>query len=140
MAFRDLIDGLHERLSRRGWPDVRPAYGFVLLAARDNPTSATEVAALTGTSKQAASKLVAQMVAAGYLQRQPDDRDARVVRVALSRRGRELLAAVEEVYAEQEAEWAGIVGPRAVDRIRSDLAAVLRARHGGRLPPVRPTP
>jgi hypothetical protein len=37
IAYRLLIDSLHERLQARGWTDVRPAYGFVLLAARDQP-------------------------------------------------------------------------------------------------------
>ena len=31
IAYRLLIDGLHERLRARGWTDVRPAFGFVLL-------------------------------------------------------------------------------------------------------------
>ena len=36
IAYRLLIDGLHDRLQAQGWTDVRPAYGFVLLAARDH--------------------------------------------------------------------------------------------------------
>ena len=44
MAYRDLIDGLHERLRARGWHDVRPAFGFVLLAARDESTTVTAIA------------------------------------------------------------------------------------------------
>ena len=39
MAYRDLVDGLHQRLVERGWNDVRPAFGFALLAARDVPTT-----------------------------------------------------------------------------------------------------
>ena len=31
IAYRQLIDGLHDRLQARGWTDVRPAFGFVLL-------------------------------------------------------------------------------------------------------------
>ena len=54
MSFRTMIDELHARLGQRGWSDVRPAYGFVLLALRDGPTSAKDVAALMGTTKQAA--------------------------------------------------------------------------------------
>ena len=34
MAYRQLIDGLHERLPAVGFTDVRPSYGFVLLAVR----------------------------------------------------------------------------------------------------------
>ena len=138
-AFRDLIDGLHDGLRRRGWTDVRPVHGFVLLAARETAMSVTQVATLLGTSKQAAAKLVEQMVAAGYLERRPDDRDRRVVRVALTDRGHELLGAVETVYAELEGQWAQVVGVDGVERLRADLEAVLRSRHGGQLPAVRPT-
>ena len=138
-AFRDLIDGLHEGLRQRGWGDVRPVHGFVLLAAREAPTSATQVAALLGTSKQAAAKLLEQMVAAGYLERGPDDHDRRVVRVRLTDRGQRLLAAVESVYAELEGQWAQVVGAPAVESMRAHLETVLRSRHGGELPAVRPT-
>jgi MarR family len=61
----------------RGWTDVRPAFGFVLLAARDQPTSVTELAELMGMTKQAASKLVDAMVSAGYIQRGTDPQDGR---------------------------------------------------------------
>ncbi|MCU1617435.1 MAG: transcriptional regulator, MarR family, partial [Frankiales bacterium] len=37
MAYRLLVDGLHERLAERGWSDVRPAFGFVLLALQGGP-------------------------------------------------------------------------------------------------------
>ena len=46
----------------------------VLLAARDQPTSVTELAGLMGMTKQAASKLVDAMVSGGYLQRGTDAR------------------------------------------------------------------
>src|SRR5690242_20812012 len=75
IAYRVLVDGLHDRLQAQGWTDVRPAFGFVLLAARDQPTSVTEVAALMGITKQAASKLVDAMVASGYVRREADSRD-----------------------------------------------------------------
>ncbi|MGZ4707056.1 MAG: hypothetical protein ACXWCM_19510, partial [Acidimicrobiales bacterium] len=55
MAYRMQMDGLHDRLRAAGWTDVRPAFGFVLLAARDRPTTGTDLAELMGTSKQAAS-------------------------------------------------------------------------------------
>jgi len=139
MAFRDLVDGLHAELGNRGWADVRPVHGFVLFAAAQDPPTVTEVGALLGVSKQAAAKLLEQMVAAGYLHRSGDATDARLVRVAPTPRGRELLAAVEEVYAGLEARWGEVIGPQDVELIRSRLDTVLRSRHGGRLPAVRPT-
>jgi DNA-binding MarR family transcriptional regulator len=139
MAYRSLIDGLHEHLHARGWHDVRPAFGFVLLAARDRPTTNAELAVLMGTTKQAASKLVTVMEESGYLERATDADDGRVLAVTLSRRGRRLLAAVDEIYAELEAGWAAILGAHAVERLRRDLTSVMLRTNDGELPPVRPT-
>jgi DNA-binding MarR family transcriptional regulator len=137
MAYRLLIDGLHERLAERGWTDVRPAFGFVLLALREGPASLRDLPAALGTSKQAASKLVDAMVAAGYVDRATDPADARSKRVQLSARGRDLLAAVEEIYGELEAGWSDVLGTERLAGLRGDLEEALRAAHGGDLPAVR---
>jgi DNA-binding MarR family transcriptional regulator len=137
MAYRMLVDQLHERLVERGWTDVRPAFGFVLLALRAGPASLRELPAALGTSKQAVSKLVDAMVSAGYVERIPHPDDARAKRVRLSRRGRDLLSTVEDIYRELESEWADTLGDRELADLRADLEAVLRAAHGGALPAVR---
>ena len=139
VGYRQLIDGLHDRLQDRGWTDVRPAFGFVLLAARDQPTSVTELAELMGMTKQAASKLVDAMVSAGYVQRGIDSHDGRQRPVTLTGRGEELLSAVEEVYAELEDGWAKLIGASHLDRMRRDLVHILSDPGNGQLPPVRPT-
>jgi DNA-binding MarR family transcriptional regulator len=138
MAYRDLIDGLHERLAERGWRDVRPSFGFVLLAARAEPVTITEVAALMGTSKQAASKLAASIVGAGYLEPSGGTADSRERPLRLSRAGTRLLRDVEAVYAELEGEWAEVIGSSGLTRLRRDLTKAVAATHGGRLPAVRP--
>ena len=137
IGYRALVDGLHEELPRRGWSDVRPAFGFVLLALRESPASLRDLPAVLGTSKQAVSKLVDAMVAGGYVERDTDPDDARAKRVRLSERGRQLLAVVEEVYAELERDWAAVLGEERLSRLRQDLTAVLSATSGGRLPAVR---
>lgn len=139
MAYRTLMDDLHARLRERGWHDVRPAFGFVLLAARPEPTTATDIAALMGTTKQAASKLIDSMEGAGYVRRSVGSSDARRREVELSPRGRKLLLDVEAIYSELEAEWAAVIGERGVARLRSDLSKVVSDRHDGALPAVRPT-
>jgi DNA-binding MarR family transcriptional regulator len=138
MAFRDLIDGLHERLVQRGWRDVRGSYGYVLLAVRDEPRTPTEIGSLMGMTKQAASKLVDAMEASGYVRGHVDVHDARAKRVSGTARGRRLLAAVEAIYAELEAEWATVLGAGRLEQFRGDLERVIRAGHDGGLPPVRP--
>ena len=138
MAYRHLVVGLHERLAARGWPDVRPHYGYVLLACRDRPTTSGELATLLGVSKQAASKLVDGMVAASLVRRTTSREDSRAKLVALTPRGRRLLAVVEEIYVELEADWAVIAGRPTMAAVRDGLVTVLTSAHGGVLPPVRP--
>jgi DNA-binding MarR family transcriptional regulator len=141
MGLRSLIDELHERMAARGWPEVRPLYGFTLLAVRDGepPVTVVSLAALLGVTKQAASKLVTGMVRLGYVERSAHEVDGRAKTVTLTARGVELLDTVEAVYAEIEGEWAAVLGADRVDAVRRDLLHVLRATHGGRLPAVRPT-
>jgi DNA-binding MarR family transcriptional regulator len=137
MAYRLLVDELHERLADRGWTGVRPAFGFVLLALRDGPASLGDLPDVLGTTKQAVSKLVDAMVAAGLVQRVADAADARAKRVQLSARGRMLLSDVEEIWADIEAGWAQTLGDARLDDLRADLETVLRGAHGGSLPAVR---
>ena len=49
----------------------------MLLAARDDHTTTSEIAELMGITKQAASKLTATVVAAGYLIHVAGDADGR---------------------------------------------------------------
>ncbi|MBA2308749.1 MAG: MarR family transcriptional regulator [Pseudonocardiales bacterium] len=138
MAFRLLIDGLHERLAERGWRDLRPAFGFVLLGLRGGPATLRELTELLGTSKQAVSKLVEAMVETGYVKRRTHPDDARAKTVQLTQRGHRLLAAVEEIYDELERQWADVIGRERIEGIREDLDAVLRSAYGEALPAVRP--
>ncbi|MCA9592392.1 MAG: MarR family transcriptional regulator [Myxococcales bacterium] len=139
MAFRSLIDGLHERLAARGYGDIRPAYGFVLLSCRQAPMSVGDVATLLGFTKQAASKLVDNMESDGYVRRVAHESDARARRVQLTAKGRRALTAVESIYAELESGWADVIGERKVEDLRRALDTVLRAQNDGELPAVRPT-
>lgn len=139
LAFRLLIDGLHARLAAGGWVGVRPAFGFALLALADGPATLTALTGVLGTSKQAVSQLVDDMIASGYVTRTVHPDDARARLVALSESGHRLLAAVEEIYHELEDGWAEVIGAGSVEQVRADLQAVLRASYGDALPPLRPT-
>ena len=138
MSFRLMIDDLHDRLRQRGWTDVRPAYGFVLLALREHPISAKDVAALMGTTKQAASQLVDAMESGGFVNRVPSDRDGRVRDLVLADKGRELLTAVEAIYAEIEGEWVARAGADDLAATRRALLGVVRSEPDSALPAVRP--
>jgi DNA-binding MarR family transcriptional regulator len=139
MAFRTLIDDLHDRLRGKGYREIRPVLGFVLLAARERPVSGKEVAQLTGVTKQAAAKLLAGMVEEGYLRATAATQDARWRPLRITPRGRRLLAVVEEIYAELEGEWAKAIGKGQLRTLKLGLTQALLKRHGGELPPVKPT-
>jgi DNA-binding MarR family transcriptional regulator len=98
----------------------------------------TDLAALLGITKQAASKLVDAMVSGGYVRRGADPKDGRQRRVSLTSRGEELLSTVERIYGELEDRWAEVIGASHVHRMRRDLMRVLSNPSGGQLPPVRP--
>jgi DNA-binding MarR family transcriptional regulator len=137
IGYRQSMDHLHERLNAEGWTDVRPSYGFVLLATREAPTTARAVTELLGVTKQATSQLLDQMERGGYVARDTDPHDSRAKRVVLTRRGHDLLTAVEEIYAELEREWASRLGANRVTRLRTDLTTALMTADGS-MPPVRP--
>jgi DNA-binding MarR family transcriptional regulator len=134
LAFGGLIEDLHARLASRGWPAMRPAYGYVLVSAQSpEPFRVTDLAHLLGVTKQAASQVVDTMAELDLVRREPDPTDARARVVVLTDRGRRLLTDVEEVYRELEAEWATLIGADAVDRLRTDLETVIASRPLGRL-------
>jgi DNA-binding MarR family transcriptional regulator len=139
MAAVSLVDELHLHLEDRGWPAVPQAAGYVLLACRDSPTTGSEIASLMRVSKQAASKLLEGLERAGLVERRPDDADVRRKVVALTARGRALLATVEDIYTELEGEWADVLGGPAVETIRTQVTTVLLNRFGGRLPAIGPS-
>lgn len=138
LAYTWMIDRLHERLREDGWIGIRPAFGFHLLAMRESPLTATELAARLGVSKQAVSKLADDMIELGLVERRPDATDGRRALLALAPLGHRLLADVEAIYRDLEQEWAGIIGDTALRQTRSRLATVLDTVHGGTLPTIRP--
>lgn len=72
--------------------------------------SLTELASRAGVTKQAMGKLVDQCSAWDLVQRQPDTRDARALRVLFSPTGRLWLAAYRRAVEQAQAEFTQAVG------------------------------
>ncbi|MEP6835335.1 MAG: MarR family winged helix-turn-helix transcriptional regulator [Gemmatimonas sp.] len=139
LAYRQLIDDLHVRLATTPYAEVRPTFGYVLLALREHPATGADIALLLGVTKQAASKLIDTMEHGGYLQRQPHQNDARAKTVAITAKGRKVLVTVESIYRDLEAEWARVTSRPRVESLRADLQKIVQVANGGQLPTVRPT-
>ncbi len=83
----------------------------------------TELARQAGITKQAMGKLVDQCAAWGLVERQPDPRDARGVRIVFTDNGRQWLAAYRQAVEQAEAEFRLAVGPEVATVVLLGLEA-----------------
>jgi DNA-binding MarR family transcriptional regulator len=84
----------------------------------------------SGLSIQRAGQLVAQLEDDGYVQRVPDERDGRARRVVYTRRGRKLLADIDELLEEVRERFDTILGKRRAEQLLRDLADLDRELNG----------
>lgn len=138
LAVRLLVDEMHERLAAEGFDDLRPAFGYVLNAARTSALSASDIGALLGITKQGAAKLLAEMEAAGYIVRRNSETDARVRAVELTDRGHRALGAAERAQDAIEQRWERLSSSRDMKALRRVLAAVIDEAASTGMPPLRP--
>ncbi|MFD5463544.1 MarR family winged helix-turn-helix transcriptional regulator [Kitasatospora sp. NPDC127059] len=121
LAFRTIIDELHERIAREGHPDLRPMHGFVFQAIGPHGTTAVELGRRLGVSKQAAGKTVENLEQLGYVERGSDPADARRKVVRLTDRGVDCLVRSARIFDELRAEWSATLGEEQLRRIEDGL-------------------
>src|SRR5579863_6804635 len=120
-AFRSLINELHRTLAESGHDQARPLHGFALQAIGPDGSTASELGRRLGVSKQAAAKTVASLERVGYIRREPDSADARVVRLRRTVRGQEMLALSAAFFETYHARLAQTVGPRRLAEVEDVL-------------------
>jgi DNA-binding MarR family transcriptional regulator len=92
---------LAERFRERGYADVRPSYGSVLLPLFErDELRMGEIARRARLSKQTMTTLVRLCERDGLVQRERDDSDGRAFRICLTDRGRELEPVADAVLRE----------------------------------------
>ncbi|WP_328559631.1 MarR family winged helix-turn-helix transcriptional regulator [Streptomyces coelicoflavus] len=131
-AAGGLTQRIHEGVVARGFEDVRPAHGFAFTRLAPDGATVTDLAVHLGTTKQAASQLVEELVRKGYVERRPHPADARARLVVLTEAGWACTRAAEAAAAEAVGAWAGVLGEDGVRVLRDGL---LRVAPGG---PIRP--
>lgn len=89
-AFERIVALL--RLLNAANPMSRSASGTLATLSRIGPTRLTALAAREGVSQPAMTQLVGRLQESGLVRRETDPNDGRVVRVALTDEGRELIA------------------------------------------------
>jgi DNA-binding MarR family transcriptional regulator len=114
------ITELNERLAARGHPDMRPAFGYALLAIDGHGTTTSQLGARLAMTKQGAAKVADQLIGRGYVRRRAHPTDRRAQILVRTPKGDDVLRLAEDIQRDLEREWA--------DRARArDLVAMRRA-------------
>jgi DNA-binding MarR family transcriptional regulator len=116
---------VRDRLSERGHA-LGPASTQVFPNLPREGLGMTELAARLRITLQRTGQLVQQLEEAGYVERVPDEKDGRAKRVVYSRKGRRLLADIDEAMD----ELAAVVGKRRFDQLCGTLKELDRALNG----------
>jgi DNA-binding MarR family transcriptional regulator len=123
LAVRGFVSSLHAELAVRGFADLRPPFGVVFRALRDQPLTLTELAARLGVTKQSAAKVVNEMEAKKFLRRKGSVIDGRAKTLELTARGRKAMATAIEIGGELNDQLRNSVGSEAVQTMYSTLTA-----------------
>lgn len=112
-------------LERHGHAGTRTRHGYVFQRLLVSEPTIGELAVDLGVSQQAASQIVAELEAAGRVERIGDPADRRVRRIRLSARGREVIDAARRIRRELERRLEDAVGPDDLAAAKRTLAALL---------------
>ena len=134
LGSRVVIEELHRQLAARGYDDVRPAHGFAFQRIARGGATGNELAAFLDITKQAASQMIDELEAKGYVTRQPNPDDRRGKHLALTARGYGCLHESATILGAIEAEWVAILGAERLVALRADLRRLITATAGGTMP------
>ena len=113
---------LYERFVAAGFPEVRPAYGSILLPLfEQDALRMGELAARARLSKQTMTTMVRLLERDGLVRREPDPADGRAFRVHLTARARRFRPVAEAVLAELDS----LVPLPRLARLKRDLKGVM---------------
>ena len=119
--FDVLLARLHQELAAAGFPDIRPAHGYVFQYAEPEGSRLTDIARRAGLTKPTVLAAIDDLERLGYAERVPDPGDRRAKLVRLTEHGAAAAAAAGEIIAGIEADWAGRLGPRRSQALRAAL-------------------
>ena len=117
---------LYERFVERGFAEVRPAYGSILLPLfEEDGLRMGQLAERARLSKQTMTTMVRLLERAGLVVRERDDRDGRAFRIHLTDRAREFQPVAGEAVAELVALVAKALTPRESTALERALKGVI---------------
>jgi DNA-binding MarR family transcriptional regulator len=131
MVYRAMTEELHAVLKAEGREPLRPAHGYTFRFLLDRDDASTvDLAARLGVTKQAASKIVAELEGWGYVERRPHPSDRRTKVLGLTPKGRAYVDHANELWGYVEDRWAELIGADRLEALRHDLRAYVDASGG----------
>ncbi|MGW2373949.1 MarR family transcriptional regulator [Kitasatospora sp. NPDC001683] len=140
LAFRSIIDELHDRIAREGHhPGLRPVHGFVFQAIWPAEHHRHRTPLRLGVSKQATGKTIENLEQLGYVEHGSDPANARREVIRLTDRAVDCLAHSARIFDEPRAPWSAAPQPpstgrqpAATGRPTSSEAGFIRLPQGSR--------
>jgi len=129
LASQAMTERFNRWIESSEFTGIQPAHSAAIQPLWEDPDGAriTALARASRITKQSMSALIADLEAAGYVERVDDPDDARASRVRLTAHGRAYGRAVRAFARTIETEWAEQIGAQRVDELRNTLA-LLRTR------------
>jgi len=117
---------LGARFADRGFPEIRAAYGSVLIPLyEEDGLRIGELAQRARLSKQTMTDLARRVERAGLVERQPDPGDGRAAILVLTERARTFQPVAEEVLRELERELDALLKPRQRQALEQGLRSLI---------------
>jgi DNA-binding MarR family transcriptional regulator len=116
---------LYERLAAAGFPEVRPAYGSLLIPLyEEDGLRQGELARRARLSKQTMTTMARALERDGLVERRSDPADARATLIFLTGRAQRLRPTAEQVLAELDARVARTLSAGARDSLKEGLKQI----------------
>ena len=109
------------KLQHRGHPEIRVGHIPVFSNVDAGGTKITDLATRAGMTRQMMGRLVRELEILEYAESRPDPADHRAVIVSLTERGWQFCADAQAVMVELEREYADLLGPGGLPRLRESL-------------------
>ena len=116
---------LYAHFSERGYGEVRPAYGSILLPLfEEDGLRMGELANRARLAKQTMTTMVRLLERDGLVEREPDPDDGRATRIHLTERARSFRPVAEEVLGTLDELITSSLGARRAQQLATDLIEV----------------
>ena len=116
---------LYDRFVAAGFPEVRPAYGSLLIPLyEEDGLRQGELARRARLSKQTLTTMARALERDGLVERRVDQSDARATQIFLTERARELRPVAEQVLNEVEALVAVALPAHATETLKTSLRQI----------------